>query len=418
MIIIKMALRNLFSHKMKTLIVGTVLILGSFFAVVGVTFVFAISEGMKNSLTHSITGDLQIYSKLAKDKFSIFGDENGSYPDIDYVENFATIKNILEKEVSNIEAIVPMGGNFAMVNPGNILDKKLEELRQCFKEKIFDAAKILELKEHVHAIILDIEAQFFNNTASIVSVSAEDSAKVRADLDTARAESFWKDFDAKFERKIEFLSNKIAPLIFDDNVLYVSYMGTIPETFARSFSQFEIVKGTNIPPGHRGMVLTDRFYEEEVKHRVARRLDKIKRSLLEDHETIKGSKTLQDKITSNISQSAEVYNQLTPKRAEEIVVKLQAFLSSKESDIKKLLEDFLKVDDANFISRYDFFYSEIAPYIVLYKVKVGEVFPITTFSKYGTSHSLNIKVYGTYRFKSFERSPIATGFNLIDLIDR
>ncbi|MBI4403687.1 MAG: ABC transporter permease [Deltaproteobacteria bacterium] len=41
---------------------------------------------------------------------------------------------------------------------------------------------------------------------------------------------------------------------------------------------------------------------------------------------------------------------------------------------------------------------------------------MTAFTKAGFTSSVNVRVYGTYRFKSFESSPIAGNFDLIDMV--
>lgn len=74
------------------------------------------------------------------------------------------------------------------------------------------------------------------------------------------------------------------------------------------------------------------------------------------------------------------------------------------------------MNDENFQARYDFFYKEIAPKIILYRVQVGEVMPVSAMAKTGSSTAVNLKVYGTFKFKSFENSPLAGNFSLMDLI--
>ncbi len=74
------------------------------------------------------------------------------------------------------------------------------------------------------------------------------------------------------------------------------------------------------------------------------------------------------------------------------------------------------MNDQNFQERYDFFYKEIAPYVILHRVQIGDVLPLSAFTKAGTSTAVNIKVYGTFRFKSFENSPLAGNFSVMDLV--
>jgi hypothetical protein len=212
------------------------------------------------------------------------------------------------------------------------------------------------------------------------------------------------------------MANKIAPLIFDDNMIFFNYVGTDPQLFKEKFPQFEIVKGEMIPPGTRGFLFHDFFYENLVKHKVARRLDQIKKKMKDDKLTIAGSKEVQDQIKANVEQSAEIYLQLGPAETETISTKLNELLKSDEKDFRVLLKNYLNMTDENFQQRYDFFYKEIAPHVILYRVQIGDVLPLSAFTKGGTSTAVNIKVYGTFRFKSFENSPLAGNFSLMDLV--
>jgi len=42
------------------------------------------------------------------------------------------------------------------------------------------------------------------------------------------------------------------------------------------------------------------------------------------------------------------------------------------------------MDDSNFSPRYQFFYDNIAKEIILYKVRVGDIFPIQALTKQDT----------------------------------
>jgi hypothetical protein len=117
-----------------------------------------------------------------------------------------------------------------------------------------------------------------------------------------------------------------------------------------------------------------------------------------------------------VAQAAEVYTQISPEDARALIPELQRMTGSAAKDLPELTREFLRMTDTNFMDRYAFFYKEIAPKIVLYKVAVGDIFPITAVSKAGYSSSVNMKVYGTYRFKSFPSSPIAGNFNIMDMI--
>jgi len=418
MLLWKIALKNLFVHRLKTLVIGLIIVFGTTLAIVGNALVDAISGGMQRSLTSSVTGDLQIYSADAKEKISVFGSMDGSMPDIGHVDDFKLVKETLLKEVPNIKSIIPMGVNVALLNPGNLLDVKLEELRSEFQKKSKNPAKIVALKDHLKAIILDIQRSQEVNRENLGVMYGSDRIFKDAPENLAKvlAPAFWSEFDTHFEERIEFMANRMAPLIFDDNQLFLSYIGTVPELYQTSFSQFELAKGELIPTGARGFFFNDFIYENQIKHRIARRLDQVKKQIDKEKRNLATDKELQEKITANVAQAAEIYNQLEPPRILELVPKLQSLLGSTKTEIAELLKEYLTMNADNFSSCFDFFYKEIAPHIILYKVKIGDTFTITAFSKTGYSSSVNLKVYGTYRFKSFEGSPVASNSNIMDMV--
>jgi ABC-type lipoprotein release transport system permease subunit len=417
MLLWKLAFRNLFVHRLKTLVTGLIIVFGTTLAIVGNSVVDAISGGMQKSLTNSLTGDIQVYAADAKEKIAVLGGSDGNLPDIGYLPDFKKVKTAL-LEIPNIKAVIPMGISFAMLNPGNLLDLKLEDLRASYKRTPRDDARLSALKEHVRMIVRDIERSQAENQDNLGGVFGGEKLFKDAGENIAKAldQSFWNDFDRHSEARLEFLANKMAPLIFDDNQLYLSYLGTVPELFEEAFSQFEVVKGTMIPEGGRGFLFSDFVYENQVKHRVARRLDQIKKQIDKEKLTLKSSKDLQDKVKANIAQAAEVYSQIEPPAAATLLPRLQELLGSKSSIFPELVSEFLAMDDTNFPTRYTFFYDQIAPQLILYKVKVGDTFAITGFTKSGYSSSVNMKVYGTYRFRSFESSPLAGALNVMDMV--
>jgi ABC-type lipoprotein release transport system permease subunit len=417
MLLWKLAFRNLLVHRLKTLVTGAIIIFGTTLAIVGNSVVDAVSGGMQRSLTNSLTGDIQVYAADAKEPIAVLGSTDGNLPDIGHVENFKKVKDALSK-VPNVKHVVPMGISFAMFNPGNLLDLKLEELRAEYKALPRKPERITAIKAHLRAIIQDIERSQEESRELLGGIYGGEKLFAEAPATLARAKdpAFWNAFDANYEPSIEFLANKMAPLIFDDNQIFLNYFGTVPELFKEAFPGFEVAKGEMIPEGARGFLFSDYVYENQIKHRVARRLDHIHKQLTKEKAFIKGNKDLEDRIKANIDQAAEIYTQLEPPQAEALVPKLKSLLKSQETELPKLLGDFLKMNDANFMERFNFFYAEIAPHVLLYRVKVGDTFAITAFTKSGYSSSVNMKVYGTYRFKSFESSPLAGALSVMDMV--
>lgn len=408
----KIVFRNLYSRKIKVIVIGLVITFGSFIAVLGGAFVESVSDSMRKSITNSISGDIQIYSSNAKEKLSIIGGPGGNFPDVGQVSNFSEVKDLLIENVPNIKAIVPQGVNFGMLNPGNILDIKLSELRNFSGSKKEEQA----LKDHIKQIIHNINSTYAKNVTEIGTISEQDLEKDLSNIKKALSPSFWMSFDSRRDDSLEFLENKIAPLIYDDNTFYFIYMGTVPDQYVKSFPLVEVVKGTAIPKGKRGFLFNEAVYEEQIKHRIAFRLDTIKEEIEENGKKIKDNKELQDKVKANVEQLSEIYNQMNPLQVNALLPSLKIFLGSNSNDINVLLANFFNMNDANFKSRYDFFYKEIAPKIILYKIKIGDVFPLKTFTKNGYANSVNLKVYGVFKYKNFENSPLAGHYNVMDLM--
>lgn len=67
-------------------------------------------------------------------------------------------------------------------------------------------------------------------------------------------------------------------------------------------------------------------YEDQIKHKIARRLDTIKESLEKEKRKIKGDKELEDRIRSNIEQASEIYVKWISYRPKERFASLKNFL--------------------------------------------------------------------------------------------
>ena len=98
-------------------------------------------------------------------------------------------------------------------------------------------------------------------------------------LDEVKKPGFWDGFKADPLAHLEFLDNKVAPLALDGDLVWIGYMGTDPETYIRSFSGFEIIEGTAIPPGRRGFMFAKHVYDRHFKNKIAHRLDQIEERL-------------------------------------------------------------------------------------------------------------------------------------------
>ena len=80
----------------------------------------------------------------------------------------------------------------------------------------------------------------------------------------------------------ELASRGIVP----SGKLSVILNGIKTESFQKSFDRMKIVEGTMVPPGKRGFLFAKNVYEEQLKLKTARRLDKLREGTESQGETI------------------------------------------------------------------------------------------------------------------------------------
>ncbi|HET6335219.1 MAG TPA: FtsX-like permease family protein [Polyangiales bacterium] len=418
-VIIQIALRNLFASRWKTMIVGGIIAFGAILVVVGTSLLDGIDRAMRGSITGSVAGHIQVYSSKSKDALEIMGGLGGDSPDIEPLPEFEKLHEILLK-VPNVEAVVPMGVNTAVVTSGNTVDQALGRLRETVTRRL-NGESSPELgrayatqKAHVRQIVNVLG----RDTANAL-VIADEHALAAEDAEVmtrVSSDDFWKTFDADPYEHLEFLENRVAPLAADADMLGLRYVGTDPEEFAKSFDRMQIVDGHAIPQGQRGFLFSKYVYEEQVKLKAARGLDKLKLARDNRKQLIAEDQDLQRIVRENTTGVRELLLQLDDVKTVLFREKLQSLLGSTESDVGKLLAQFFNTTDENLDERYKFFYAELAPQLELYRVRIGDTLPIKAFTRSGYVQSANLKVYGTFAFKGLEKSPQAGALNMMDLV--
>jgi hypothetical protein len=413
-VLIQIAFRNLFASFLN-IIIGGIILVGTMLFVVGGSILNSIDSSMSKSITGSIAGEIQVYSDKSKDELSLY--DNWTMPDLAPIQDFSVLKPEL-MAIENVKTVIPMGINGASVMYGNTVDLTLEKLRKAVNAKVRgdagQTARIESLKTHVRQIIKVIQEDY--KKLKVIAVdSAIDEEGSRA-LERASSDEFWRTFDQDPLGHLEFMENKIALLVPDSDFIFLSYVGTDIDAFQRSFDRMEIVDGEKVPSGQRGMLLAKYIYEEMFKMKTARRLDKINEALTEGGKKIEGDPDLALMIKQNRTQTREFLLQLDPQSAETARTKVQQLLKSQEKELNKLLSEFFDMNDANFLERYAFFYKEIAPLVELYRLKPGDFMTIKSFTKSGFVQSSNVKVYGTFQFKGLEKSGLAGGISVMDLM--
>lgn len=403
------ALRNLRGHTGKSLIVGSILVFGSLLLVLGTALLDSVERSMQESVTGSLSGHLQIYSKKAKDKLDLFGGASAVRPDIGHLPDFAAVKTAI-RDIPGIRAVVPMGLNDAMASSGTELDRWLADLRRATREE--DTAKADAAKGHVRQIVALI-AEEHARTAALVEDRGDFREAAEA-LARVGANDYWVRFDAAPLDELEWLENVIAPLSNTNKLMWLRYMGTDLDLFAVTFDKFEIVEGEMVPEGKRGFLFNQKFHEEVVKNLVARELDGVRKARLAGR-TIAQDTALREKVARMSRQYQQVTFQLDADAAARLEAALAPIVPTVTGGLDEQLQAFLLVDDENFDDRYTFFYREVAPLVRLYEIGVGDLLTVTSFTRSGYVKSVNVKVYGTFRFQGIEGSDLAGTHNLVDL---
>jgi len=415
-VILLIAFRNLFASRLKTLIVGGIILFGSMLVVVGTALVDSVDASMSRSIIGSVAGHIQVYNAKSADELAVMGSFQMEGADLEQINDFKTMRQAL-LTVPNVKAVVPMGLSGAMVPAGNSVDVVLEKLRDLIRRQQAGEdvlAGIESQKDHVRQIVSVLGADMANVGKLLTdkAVSPEELAAIRR----ATAPTFWGEFDKDPLGTLEFLENRIAPLASDADMLFLRYVGTDLEAFAQSFDRMKIVDGTTVPPGKRGFLFSKWMYEEQVKLKTAHRLDVIRDAILKRGKKIATDPDLQRLVKQNSTEVKEIMLQLDAQQTAMFRAKLQKELGSQESDTSKLLAEFFRVDDGNILRRSKFFYDELAPSLTLYRVRVGDNLTIKAFTKSGYVQSVNLRVYGTFTFEGLEDSHLAGNLNLMDMV--
>jgi ABC-type lipoprotein release transport system permease subunit len=415
-LLLQVALRNLFVSKIN-LLIGGIIFFGTVLVVVGGALVDSVDEAMSRSIIGSVAGHLQVYSERSKDELALFG-KMGGEPDMSALDDFSRIKEVVQQH-PNVKTVVPMGTSGALITSGNTVDLTLARLRDLYKKAAQGETpelreQILSLQAHVRQMLTLLEEDL-KRRSEIVDEKATDPAEVEA-LARARSESFWADFDKKPFDSLEFLENHIAPQVTDGDMLYIRYIGTDLVNFQNTFDRMRIVDGAPVPAGRRGMLLSKFIYEDAFKMKTARRLDLIKEARDLNHKTIAMDPQLERWVKENQTQTREILFQLDPIKTKQATERLQRVLGSQETELGKLLPTFFAMNDANFDTRYQQFYDELAPLLDLYRLRIGDDLAITAFTRTGYVQSVNVKIYGTYHFEGLEKSAVAGSLNLMDLM--
>ncbi|HET7754591.1 MAG TPA: FtsX-like permease family protein [Anaeromyxobacteraceae bacterium] len=421
-IMLRIAVRNLFAGRAKTLIIGGIILIGAALVVVGSSLVDSVDRGMRASIQGSLGGHLQVYDERSKDPLALYGGMMGESV-LEPIEDFAKVKSVLE-QVPNVKQVVPMGIDQAMVATGNQLDVALEKLRQDVRERLGgDHSPELGRRYEAHKAhlrrMIGILREDLAQARVLADPNGPDIKEMIRNADALKRASegaFWEDFDRAPLDGLEFLENRVAPLAMEAGFTFVRYVGTDLEAFFRAFDRTQVVEGERVPPGHRGILLGKWYAEEWLKLKPARLLDKIKTARDAQGRRIARDEELSRWVREASGQLREVSLQLDPIQAEEAATRLRRALGSEERELPKLLAALFQVNDDNFDRNYRIFYDELAPLLRLYMIRIGDTITIKAPAKSGYMNSVNVKVYGFVQFRGLEQSGLAGVMSLMDLM--
>lgn len=421
-VLLRIAFRNLVASRVRTVIIGLIVLVGALIVVVGASLMESIDRGMRTSIQGSLGGQLQVYQSTSEGQLELYGGLRGESL-LDPIPDFARVKEVLSK-VPNVKTIVPMGIDQALVATGNAFDVTLEKLRADVRKLLADpkdeeARRGLEARQaHVRRLIALLD-QDLKQAQVLVDPNGRDAAlrkSQRVDLDRAAAPAFWQEFERDRLAGLEFLENKIAPLALDSGFTFIRYVGTDVEAFMKAFPLAEVAEGRPIPPGQRGILLGRQYAEEWLKLKNARRLDQIKDKRDRFGRRIAKEEELQRWVKDTRSRVREILIQLDPLQAAEAERRLRPALKAPgDEELPALLARLFDLNDANFDDHYRIFYDQLAPLLRLYQISVGDTITIKAPGKTGAFNAVNVKVYGFIQFKGIEKSGIAGTTSVMDL---
>jgi ABC-type lipoprotein release transport system permease subunit len=394
--------------------------LGVVVVVLGSSLLDSIDVGMTRSIQDSLGGHVQLYNAASRDALALYGGTMGESV-LEPIEDFARLK-AAALGVPGVKQVVPMGIDQAMVSMGNVFDVALERLRADVRRRMEQGAPADDPDYEAHKAHLRRMATLLQQELRQAREIADETSGVYKDrkadfdaLERAVQGGFWDRFDEDPLASLEFLENRVAPLSLDGGFTFIRYVGTDPDAFQKAFPGAQVVEGTAIPTGQRGVLLGKLYAEEWLKLRAARRLDKIKEARDLNGRRIARDEELQRWVKENTAQTRDILLQLDPVRTREAVRRLQAELHTTESDPARLVAALLDTDDANFDDRYRIFYAQLAPLLQLYSVKVGDLITIKAPSRSGYVSSVNVPVFGFVEFRGLERSALAGMMSVLDI---
>ena len=408
-VLVLIALRNIATHRLSSLIVGSIVLFGTFLVVVGTSLLDSIDRSMMRSITSSFVGDIQISAADGRDALELFGNSFMGENDIGEMRDYAAVQKAV-MAVPNVRAVVPMGQVMPQILGGNVIDDVLDDMRDAIAKK--DQTRIDALIARVKSIAADLTSA---GERSKEITNRREILTALEDLKRVQNDEFWEGLKADPDGTVLWLDTHVAPLYEESQLMFLRCIGTDLDRFTSLFDRFKMVRGEPVPPHTRGLLLSDLIYEKWLKNRVAASLDRLKRERDEKGRTIATDADLADLAKHLPEQSQRVTFALDALAVGGVTTDLRRVLGSNGA-LGDLVRELITVNDANLDERRRIFYEVVAPHMRLYPMKVGEIVTLRAFTKSGYQKSVNVKFYGTFAFAGLESSDLAGSTNLLDIM--
>lgn len=411
-VLILIAARNLRSHGARTGLVGSILALGTALVMVGTSLLDSVEAATEASITESLAGDLQVYSTEGRDALALFGGGFMGIDDIGRIERAAEVESMV-REVPGVEAAVAMGLDFATISQPGVLESSLAELRDAHYSK--DAGALRAGIKRVRELAADVVDELERRRE--ISDDEDGLRQAIEDARHATTDAYWSEFLEDPLGGLEFLDTRVAPSSVEGGIVFLRYLGTDVPRFVAHFDRFELLEGEVTPELSRGLMFNQKFYEQRIKHEIARYIDRVHRMVVEQELTLEGDSLLRTIVGRIPTQWRRLARELSQDERERLVPTLRDYLGrGPDADLEALLTEFLTVDDVNIEERSEWFYAHIAPLIDLYSIDVGDVVTIRAYTRSGYLKAINVPVFGVFRFRGLDGSDLAGGHNLMDLV--
>lgn len=157
----KIAWRNLWRHRGKSLVIGVILFFGALLMTVGNGMISGMEKGLSDNIVHLFTGDLVVISNEQEKDDILF--EFGGKP-LKVIKDYDGVKKALEKEDDVAEFLPATAGMVFVFNPGSdlgnimLLGVDIRRYQQMFPQSI-DITEGVNLKPGEKGVLISEEAR-------------------------------------------------------------------------------------------------------------------------------------------------------------------------------------------------------------------------------------------------------------------